>query len=151
MTWTPATSLVFLVGASAAAAIIDGYSGRRRRAELRALARRWQMHYSERDQLRLAARVAEQFPIPGIANLRISDIIYGRQNDVYRYVFTAQFTTGIIRTKHRPIRVASFVEPRDSRQPKCILPIQLAPAGKPLMEQYQSLAPSGPDVAASFG
>ncbi len=141
MTWTPTNTLIFLTGESAAATIIDGYSSRRRRAELRALARSWQMHYSERDQLRLAARVAEQFPIAGIANLQISDIIYGRQSDVYRYIFTAQFTTGIIRTKHRPIRVASLVEPRDSTQPKCVLPIELAPSDKPLLEQYRSLAP----------
>jgi hypothetical protein len=143
MTWTPSTTLLFLIGASAAAAIIDGYSGRRRRAKLRTLARQWQMHYSEHDQLRLAARVAEQFPIPGIANLQISDIIYGRQNDVYRYVFTTQYTTGIVRTKHRPIRVASFVEPRDSRDPKCVVAIQLAPADQTLLVQYLTLAPAG--------
>jgi hypothetical protein len=141
MTWTPATTLIFLTGASVAATVIDSYSRRQRRVELRALARRWQMHYSERDQLRLAPRVAEQFPIAGIANLQISDIIYGRQNDLYRYVFTAQFTTGIIRTKGRPIRVASFVEPRDTRHPRCVGPIELAPADKPILEQYQSLAP----------
>jgi hypothetical protein len=134
------------VGASGVALVIDHASRLRRRNELRELARRWQMHYSERDQLRLAARVAEQFPIPGVANLRISDIIYGRQNDVYRYIFTAQYTTGIVRTKHRPIRVASFVEPRDSLQPRCVVSIELAPADRPLMEQYRSLAP--PDTVA---
>jgi hypothetical protein len=144
---TPAATLLCLLGATAAATVIDASSRRRRRRELRALAERWQMHYSERDQLRLAARVAEQFPIAGIANLQISDIIYGRHNDVYRYVFTAQFTTGIVRTKHRPIRVASFVEPRDARQPKCITPVELAPADKPLLEQYQSLAPPEASIA----
>ncbi|HEX4123811.1 MAG TPA: hypothetical protein VHY37_03730 [Tepidisphaeraceae bacterium] len=146
---TPAETLFCLIGASAAAAAIDSASQLRRRAGLRALARKWQMHYSERDQLRLAPRVAEQFPIPGIANLQISDIIYARNDDVYRYVFTAQYTTGVIRTKHRPIRVASFVEPRDSRQPRCTIPIQLAPADMPLLEQYQSLANamSAPDAA----
>lgn len=126
---------------TAGATIIDRVQRRRRRIALRDLATQWRMNYSPFDPLRLTARVAHHFPIPGAANLKVSDVIYGMEGDHYRYIFTAEFTTGVVRTKHRLVRAATFCEPRDFRHGQAIGPLILAPAGLPLVEQYQKLAP----------
>ncbi len=126
---------------TAAATIIDRVQRRCRRILLCALATHWRMNYSPFDPLRLTARVAHHFPIPGAANLKVSDVIYGMEGDRYRYIFTAEFTVGVVRTKHRLVRAATFCEPRDFRHGQAIGPLFLAPEGLPLVAQYQHLAP----------
>src|SRR5437588_7015254 len=98
----PGPILGLLVLTTAGAAILEILSRRRRRASLRQLAVDWGMTYSAVDTLRLTPKVAAHFPIPGAAHVRISDMIYGGDpNDPnrYRYVFTAEFTTGVVRGK----------------------------------------------------
>src|SRR5688500_15904276 len=114
----PAKVFSFTVGSTAVAVLVEFISDRLRRRTLRRLAGEWAMTYSHSDTLRLAPKVARQFPIPGAANLRVSDVIYGIEHDRYRYVFRAQFTTGTVRTRRRLTRVATFAEPRDRQRPQ---------------------------------
>ena len=97
---------------TAGAAIAEKLARDRRRRVLRRLATAWRMNYSPFDPLRLTPRVAQNFPIPGAAHLRVSDVIYGIQGDRYRYIFTAEFTLGVVRTKRLMVRAATFTEPR---------------------------------------
>src|SRR4029453_6266195 len=94
------------------------------------------------DSLRLTPRVARNFPIPGAANLRISDVIYGIEHERYRYVFRVEFTVGTVRTRKRMLRVATFSEPRDRKPPQSAKPVVLAPDTGSLVDQYRHLAPA---------
>jgi hypothetical protein len=106
---------------------------------LRQLAVERRMHFSPRDQLRLTPRVAASLPIPGIASVRVIDLIYGSGEGQYRYVFTAEYTTGVVRSKKRVRRAATFTEPRQRAAAPACCTIRLASAELPLVEQYQEL------------
>src|SRR5688500_12993643 len=76
--------------------------------KLRELAAQWRMSYTPSDVFDLSARVASEFPIPGVADLRIRDMIYASQGDRHRYVFTAEYTLGVIERHRREARAATF-------------------------------------------
>jgi hypothetical protein len=139
---TPLDVLSFTVCATAVAVAAEAVVARRRRRVLRRLAAEWRMTYSRSDTLRLAPKVARGFPIPGAANLRVSDVIYGIDHERYRYVFRAEFTTGTIRGKRRVARVATFSEPRDRQRAQATPAVTLAPRGGKLVDQYRHLAPA---------
>jgi hypothetical protein len=138
----PGEAFSFTVGATAVALLLEILSSRRRRRILRRLAGEWRMTYSRSDSLVLTPKVAARFPIPGAADLRVTDVIYGTEHDRYRYVFLAEFTTGTVRTRRRQRRVATFTEPRDRQQrPQSAAPVTLAPEGGTILEQFRKLAP----------
>ena len=140
---SPALFLLLMLGITAAAATGQrGVRWRRGRA-LRALARDRRMHYSARDRFRLADRVAGHFPLCGAADVRVSDLIYGIDEDQYRYVFTVDYTQGVIRTKQRMRRVGSFCEPRSGSASgeESTFPLRLADEAGSVMEQYRQLLP----------
>jgi hypothetical protein len=141
---TPLDVLAFCVGATAVAVAAESLSARRRRRALRRLAADWRMTYSRFDSLRLTPKVARAFPIPGAANLLVSDVIYGIEHERYRYVFRAEFTVGTTRTKKRLARVATFSEPRDRERQRAqgAATVVLAPDEGTLVDQYRHLAPS---------
>ena len=74
------------------------------------LAREWRMHYAADDRFDLAARVAERLPLPGAADVRIVDLIYGMEHGTRRYVFSAHYTQGVVMRKRRLQCVASLSE-----------------------------------------
>jgi len=138
----PGEVFSFTVGATALALLLEVIGRRRTRRVLRRLAAEWRMTYSRSDSLRLTPKVAGRLPIPGAANLRVSDVIYGIEHDRYRYVFLAEFTTGTVSAKRRQTRVATFSEPRDRQQrTRAAAPVVLAPPTGKLIDQYRHLAP----------
>jgi hypothetical protein len=139
---TPIDVLAFTVCVTAVAVAVESIAAGRRRKTLRRLAAEWRMTYSRFDSLRLTPRVARAFPIPGAANLRITDVIYGIENERYRYVFRAEFTLGTVVKRRRRARVATFSEPRDRQRPQGSAPVVLAPETGTLVEQYRHLAPA---------
>jgi hypothetical protein len=139
---TPLDVLAFTVCATAVAVAAESIAARRRRRTLRRLAAEWRMTYSRFDSLRLTPKVARSFPIPGAANLRVTDVIYGIDHERYRYVFRAEFTTGTVRSKRRSARVATFSEPRDRQRAAASASVALAPDAGTLVEQYRHLAPA---------
>lgn len=94
-----------------AAGVWDLVRGRRGRA-VRSLAAEFQMNYSAGDRFHLADRVAALLPCPGAADVQVSDLLYGRGETSYRYVFTAHYTTGVVLTKRRVGQVIRFIEPQ---------------------------------------
>jgi len=134
-------SLFFLVtlGVTVVALALQAILRRIHRRKLQRLASEWSMHYSPDDRFRLAGRVAEMLPIPGAAQVRVMDLIYGNEKDGYRYLFSASFTEGVIRTKRRSVRVASFRETRDRDCADSASPLLVAEEHLPIVEQYREL------------
>jgi hypothetical protein len=95
------------------------------------------MHYSPSDPLRLTPRVAAHFPVPGAAAVRVIDLLYRTDEQHHYYVFTAEYTIGVVGPKHRVRRAASFIESKSTG----LIPnqVRLGPSDLPLVEQYRSL------------
>ena len=144
---TPLDVLGFTVGATAFAVAAESVVAGRRRRALRRLAAEWRMTYSRLDSLRIGPRVARTFPVPGAANLRVTDVIYGIENERYRYVFRAEFTVGTVRKRRRVARVATFSEPRDRQRPQGTAPVVIAPDTGSVVDQYRHLAPAAARAA----
>lgn len=139
---SPLGLLGLAIGLAVIAAIGQRASHRRRRKALRALAAEWNMNYAQSDSLGLTPRIAGSFPIPGAADLVINDLIYSTDRMTYRYIFTAQFTVGVVHRKRRLSRVATFTEPREGNDNE--IELSMAPEELDLIEQYRRLAPPMP-------
>jgi hypothetical protein len=108
---------------------------RTRHRKLISLAREWRMHFAPDDRFNLAARVAEKLSLPGAADVRIADLIYGSEEGTRRYVFSAHYTRGVVRWKHREKCVASLRENKDQWSP-----LNVAPGELSVVEQYRAAA-----------
>jgi hypothetical protein len=148
-TWleqNPVICLVALIAFTALAAIIQAASRHRLVQSLRELAAQWRMTYSAHDRLRIAARIAHKLPFPGAADVYVTDVIYASRAGKYLYIFTAEYTAGVVWGKQRHLRVAAFTEPRDRHPSDAPGELVLAADGVPLVDQYRSLAPAQPQA-----
>jgi hypothetical protein len=107
----PALYLILLLGVLAGAVTADTIRHFYCRHKLRACAHVWQMHFAAGDRLRLARRIVHRFPVPGAALIRVRDLIFRTDDSRHQYLFTVDFTVGIIRGKIGRSRVAGFSEP----------------------------------------
>jgi hypothetical protein len=129
--------MIVLTAGAAAAQIV---ARARHVSQLKALAATWKMHFSAGDRFRLAPRVAERLPVPGAAGVRVFDLIYGIEQDHYRYLFSTEYTVGVLRTKTGCRQVATFTEPREPGSATKRSELLFAPADLPMIEQYRRLA-----------
>ena len=125
---------------------IDRWISGRGRAAYRELALSRGMHYSPNDPLRLTPRIAAQLPIPGAAAVRVIDLLYRTDEKNHYYVFTAEYTVGVVGPKQRVRRAASFVESKSADGET--QPMLLAPGDLPIIEQYRSLLEDPADPGA---
>ena len=133
---TPSQLLLLMITVTAAAGGVQLVLRRRLVKRLRALAQERKMHFSAADRFRLAARIVSLLPVPGAAAVRVSDLVYGVEQQHYRYVFRTEYTVGVLRSKTGIRRVARFREPRDrSAAPQ----LTFAPEHLPLLEQYRQM------------
>src|ERR1700690_158040 len=93
---------------------VERWMRRRRRAVYRQLALEHRMHYSPGDPLRLTGRVAAQLPMPGAAGVRVIDLMYRTDEQNHYYVFTAEYSIGVVGPKHRIRRAAAFTESKSN-------------------------------------
>jgi hypothetical protein len=135
----PIDLLGILLVITAGAVVIDRLRRQRSQAVYRQFANNLHMHYSPRDPLRLTARVAAQLPIPGAAGVRVIDLMYRTDDENHYYVFTAEYTVGVVGPKHRVRRVAACSENKAGGG--ITHPIRLAPVELSLIDQYRSLMP----------
>jgi hypothetical protein len=135
----PSDALALIAGITGLAYAVDRMLRRRSPRALRRLATDCRMTFGRFDTLKLTPKVARHFPIPGAANLRVTDVIYGVEKERYRYVFTADYTIGVVRAKRRQVRVCRFSEPRDRDRTDAPTPVVLAPAELSIIEQYRYL------------
>jgi hypothetical protein len=145
----PLYLLLCVIALTFAGVGMDSYRRGQTHSALRALAKERRMHFSRHDQLRLTARVAAHLPIPGAAFVRVIDLIYGTDGDQHRYIFTAEYTAGVVKSKKRIRRAATFTEPRERSDLVQMCDIQLAPLDLPLIEQYRALLPPNPQPLLS--
>jgi len=108
---SPTLYLLFLLAILFIAIVAGALSRFRRRRRLRVCARRWNMHFAPGDRLRLARRIAERFPIIGAANISVRDLLFRTDNNRHDYLFTVDYTVGVIRGKVGRSTVAGFSEP----------------------------------------
>jgi hypothetical protein len=153
----PLLVMLALIVVTAAAAWTGRLIRHRRSARVAALAAAWRMSYTHADRFDITPTVAARFPTPGAADVVLRDLIYGpdaadsdSDSDAgLRYLFTVEYTTGVLRTKRRRMGVAMLVEPAAiTHGPAAPTPrpvaITLAPATLSLAEQYAHLR-AGPD------
>jgi hypothetical protein len=129
---------------TAAAAAVSHLFHRRRSAAVAALASRWQMRYLPDDRFHLAPRIAQSLPTPGAADVLVKDLIYGDEPGPnppanLRYVFTIEYTLGVIRGKRRHVAVGTLTESRAGAIGEGYSPVTLAPSNLPLLKQYEHL------------
>jgi len=126
---SPVIYLLFLLAILFAAIIAGAASRFRRRRQLRICARRWNMHFAPGDRLRLAQRIAEQFPVVGAASISVRDLLFRTDDSRHQYLFTVDYTVGVIRGKVGRSTVAGFSEPvtRGSRAHSLPPALSLAP------------------------
>jgi hypothetical protein len=117
--------------------LTDRWRRRRTQVVFRELAIEHRMHYSAGDPLRLTPRVAAQLPMPGAAGVRVIDLLYRTDEQNHYYVFTAEYTVGVVGPKHRVRRAAAFSESKSIAGLPMV--IRMGPADLPLIEQYRAL------------
>src|SRR5258706_9358706 len=137
----PLSFLAIMVCATLAAFAADFAPRRGISRKLRKLAAEWHMHYAPNDRFQITPRVVDRFPVPGASDLQVTDLIYLPEPDQYRYLFSVEYTEGVVRTKKRVKRVATFCEPRDRACPIGWSSLVLAPVELSLEDQYRQLAP----------
>ena len=108
----PTQLLVAFLLFTIAAIAVQARARAGRGARLRALGSREKMHYSPKDRFGLATRVARHFPVPGIADVRVTDLLYRSDDGAHRYVFTVDYTRGVLGAKRRLRGVVLMTEPR---------------------------------------
>jgi hypothetical protein len=115
---------------------VGGYLCRRR---LSALAHQWNMHFASGDRLHLAERTAGNFPIPGAASIRVRDLFFRTEESRHQYLFTVDYTVGVIRGKVGRSCVAGFQEPisRGNRSNPSAPELIVAPRNLALYAAYQ--------------
>ena len=138
---TPLDFLFITLALTVLAAGVQFATRRRHVRRLRQLARDWDLHYSTADRFRLAARIAPKLPVPGAASVRVTDLLYGIEQENYRYLFCAEYTTGVLRTKTGVRRVATFSERRSAigSNSNTMSEVVFAPEGLSVLEQYRKL------------
>ena len=131
----PTQLLVILILLSAGALAFHLRARAKRAAQLRALAGARRMQYSPQDRFGLAPRVGKLFPTPGVADVRVTDLLYHSDEAGHRYVFTVDYTRGILGAKRRLRATALLTEPRDAA-PVLRLGVD---DNRPISARYESL------------
>jgi hypothetical protein len=138
------TPIVFLISClilSGAAFAIDFAGDARRRATLRRLADEREMHFAAGDRFNLARRVWAAFPVVGAASPKVADVLYGRRDDRYHYVFRFDYTIGGTSRPRRCRAIVAFSEPRDRAAAGPAnaesMKLHIADGDLPLSEQYR--------------
>jgi hypothetical protein len=143
---SPTTYLLACLCVMVLAVAIDAVGDGRRRARLRRLAQRAGMHFVAGDRFNLAPRVAAAFPVVGAARPKVADVLYGRRDDRYYYVFRFDYTVGGIARPQRRRAVVGMSEPRhrrDARDATAATPadngaaLTVADVSLPLIDQYE--------------
>jgi hypothetical protein len=143
----PILLLCLLMGVTAAASIADALARHARARRLSGLGAGWRLRYTPVDRFQLTARVAAVFPTPGAADVVVRDVLYGQEgggDGALRYLFTVEYTTGVLRTKRRRSAVGTVVEAARSGEDRGTgrgskLEVSLAPAELGTVAQYEWL------------
>jgi hypothetical protein len=103
------------------------------------------MRFTPDDPFQLTPKVSAQLPMPGAADVAVRDLLYCQEpSGALRYLFTVEYTIGVLRTKRRRVSVGMLVEEGVRTVPiEPFSGVTLAPEDLPLEEQYQWLRQQG--------
>jgi len=135
--------LIVVLALSAGAIVAQIARRRWRSRQVRQVAVQAGLHYSPVDRFALAGRIAPKLECPGAANVHILDLVYGLRNEQLRYVFTVEFTRGVLRTKRTPRRAFLAVEPKNRAVRDGNLQLTSVDGALDLIHQYQQLIAMG--------
>jgi hypothetical protein len=144
---TPGDLLFALVILSFGAAAVFRMGEQRRHCALRKLAASWQMHFVHVDRLGLGDRVARVFPLPGAADMRVLDICFRTEAGLHKYLFTVEYSVGVLQSKRRDSRAAATTEPVHGNATMG-MELLLADPDISIAEQYAALHAQLSDAAA---
>ena len=136
---SPLLFLLVLCGLTVGAGVLAARLRERRAGRLETLARSWQMRFAPEDRFGLAAPVAGLLPVPGAADVVVRDVAYTEDAGAYRYLFTVEYTVGVLRAKHRRVSAAFVTEARECGAATPYSAVTLAEGGRPVEEQYELL------------
>ncbi len=134
--------LLYLILTLAVLAVVVGQGTVGRylcRRKLRGLAHEWNMHFAPGDRLRLSQRAVGCLPVPGAADIRVRDLFFRTEESRHEYLFTIDYTVGVIRGKVGRSCVAGFQEPvsRGNRGNLSPPDLIVAPRNLPLYDAYR--------------
>ena len=144
---SPVVLLIAVVGVTVVAAVADALIDRARRARLAALASTWGMRFTPDDRFQLTPRIAAHFPTPGAADVVVRDLMYAEDGpSAFRYLFTVEYTVGVLRTKRRRLGVGTVREATRAGgaglgggADEPFSDVTLAPRDLPMTQQYEWL------------
>jgi hypothetical protein len=142
---SPAWFVLLCLGITLIALTIDAVDDLRRRSRLRRLAAASALHFAGNDRFNLVEKVARAFPVPGAARPTVADVIYGRRDNRYYYVFRFDYTVGGAARPQRRRAIVGFSEPRQTQAEVALasaeeaLTLKIAPSGAEILAQYQQL------------
>jgi len=131
--------LIILIAITASAALVARSVGGRRARRIEDMARGWGLRFSQGDRFQLSMHVVSLLPIPGAADVVVRDIAYCQESGCYRYLFTVEYTAGVLRTKHRCCSAGVLIESRTCPTAQAYSPVTLASAELSIDEQYAEL------------
>jgi hypothetical protein len=146
MPLSPLNFLLIVAAITIAAAALDLILAARHRRRLRALASQWRMHYTPDDRFQLTSRISARLPMPGAADVHVTDVIYASEGDNYRYFFTVTYTSGVLRRKTDHHSVCRVIETKGSREHD----VAFSSEQGAVLEQYAQLR-NAPDAAPAIG
>ena len=135
----PLTFLTAVIGVTIAAFVGQIFARSATAVKLRHLATKHGMQFAAADLFQITPHIAEKFPIPGVSDVRVMDVIYSRSEKSYRYVFTVEYTFGVVRTKRRIRRAGTVLESGEQGDPRHWSTLELSPETLPIEQQYAAM------------
>lgn len=135
---TPLIFMLLVLALPLAGLLAQRIQSRERRT-IEALARDKQLHFATDDRFKIAPKVAELLPVPGAADVRVYDVMYGKDGERYHFVFSVEWTEGVVRWKRRVLRVASFSEDKSANNGTGKMDLKIAEPSSARLTQYEVL------------
>lgn len=135
---TPPSFVLAAVALTLLAYLLHRAMRHRLKAGLRQLARQHRLSYVQDDLFGLGDRIAGRFPVPGGADIRILDVLYATQGARHRYLFTAEYTRGVINRHVREAMVLSFCEASEGGDP-CPSALLAGDETMRVIDQYEAM------------
>lgn len=136
---SPLFFLILLIAITGVAAIVARSMRQRGARRIEELARGWNLRFAPEDRFHLSLQVASLIPIPGAADVVVRDIIYRQDSGCYWYLFTVEYTVGVLRTKHGRCAAGVLTESRTCPTGQAYSPVTLGSRDLPLEDQYTAL------------
>lgn len=106
----PLLFLAILLAVTGLASLAWAIVRRRRSGRLAALAAQWGMLYAADDRFNLTAPAVARLPVPGAADVVVRDIVYRVTSDGFLFLFTIEYTAGVLRARQRRTAIGSICE-----------------------------------------